>query len=56
MTRPQHDRLIEALIRILPLPQDCPDCDPGGGCPDPRSCREILADDVILVCEKEGVL
>lgn len=47
-------RIVDALDSILPLPQDCPLCDPNGGCANATECRRILAEQVLDVVERES--
>jgi hypothetical protein len=54
MSPSQRCRLIDAMENILPLPADCDECDPHGGCPAPNACRRDLAADVLAVIEREG--
>ncbi len=49
-------RVVEALAEVLPLPADCPHCDPAGGCPDPGGCVRGLAEQVLDLIEREAGL
>jgi hypothetical protein len=53
MTPYQRARCITELVKVLPLPAECAQCDPNGGCANDVACRTEIAETVMDVIELE---
>lgn len=53
LSPPTRFRVLEAMAEECPLPQDCPDCDPAGGCANPHRCRLDICERMLDVVEWE---
>lgn len=50
----QRALLVDLLAAVLPTPRDdCPFCDPSGGCATPTECRRQLAEQALALIERE---
>lgn len=54
MTSPARSRVLDAMAEVAPLPQDCDDCDPNGGCANPHACRLEVCERLLAVIERES--